>query len=163
MPDSDPAAGRVTVRSATPDDAGVLVGLLVAGALGPTDDDPGDDLTPYRAALADMATTPGTGVLVAELDGRVVGMCQLVTFRHLQHRGGRCAELESMHVAPGVRGRGVGGVLVEAAIEAARAAGCYRVQLTSDAARTDAHRFYARHGFAPSHVGFKRLLPPAED
>ena len=71
-------------------------------------------------------------------------MCQVITFRHLQHRGGRCAELESMHVAPDLRGHGVGGVLLEAAVEAARAAGCYRVQLTSDAARADAHRFYAR-------------------
>ena len=88
-------------------------------------------------------------------------MCQVVTFRHLQHRGGRCAELESMHVAPDQHGRGVGGVLLEAAVEAARAGGCYRVQLTSNAARADAHRFYARHGFTASHVGFKRLLPPA--
>jgi hypothetical protein len=32
--------------------------------------------------------------------------------------------------------------------------------LTSNLARTDAHRFYARHGFEPSHVGFKRLIPP---
>jgi GNAT superfamily N-acetyltransferase len=149
---------RVTVRSATPDDAAALVALLEAGALGPTDDHR-DDLAPYREALADIAATPGADVLVAELDGRAVGMCQVVTFRHLQHRGGRCAELESMHVAPDLRGHGVGGVLVEAAVEAARAEGCYRVQLTSNAARADAHRFYAAHGFTASHVGFKRLLP----
>ena len=31
------------------------------------------------------------------------------------------------------------------------------VQLTSDAARVDAHRFYERLGFVPSHVGFKYL------
>jgi len=161
LPGSDPVARPVTVRSATPDDAAVLVGLLAAGALGPTDDD-GHDLGPYRAALADIAATPGTEVLVAELDGRVMGMCQLVTFRHLQHRGGRCAEVESMHVAPELRGQGVGGVLLEAAVEAARVAGCYRVQLTSNAARADAHRFYARHGFAASHVGFKRALDPSE-
>lgn len=29
------------------------------------------------------------------------------------------------------------------------------VQLTSDAARVDAHRFYERLGFTGSHVGFK--------
>ncbi len=131
----------------------------MAGALGPADDHPGDP-GPYRDALAEIAATPGADVLVAELDGRPVGMCQVVTFRHLQHRGGRCAELESIHVAPDLRGRGVGSVLLEAAVEAARAAGCYRVQLTSNTARADAHRFYVRHGFTASHVGFKRLLPP---
>ena len=150
----------MTVRTATPDDAGDLVALLRAGALVATEDDP--DPGPYRAALSDIAATPGNDVLVAVLDGRVVGTCQLIVFRHLQHAGGHCAELESMHVAPDVRGSGVGGVLLEAAVDRARAAGCYRIQLKSNRARTDAHRFYERHGFAPSHAGFKRSLgPPA--
>ncbi|MGH9094572.1 MAG: GNAT family N-acetyltransferase [Acidimicrobiales bacterium] len=52
----------------------------------------------------------------------------------------------------------MGAVLLDAAVAAARAAGCYRVQLTSNQARPDAHRFYAGHGFAPTHVGFKRYL-----
>ncbi|MEU8621212.1 hypothetical protein [Streptomyces sp. NPDC048623] len=32
------------------------------------------------------------------------------------------------------------------------------LQLTSDVSRTDAHRFYERLGFEPSHIGFKRSL-----
>jgi hypothetical protein len=32
------------------------------------------------------------------------------------------------------------------------------VQLTSDATRTDAHRFYKRLGFEASHMGFKLVL-----
>ncbi|MDF2580593.1 MAG: family N-acetyltransferase, partial [Microbacterium sp.] len=35
------------------------------------------------------------------------------------------------------------------------------VQLTSDAARVDAHRFYRRLGFVDSHVGFKYAVPSA--
>ena len=151
----------MTIRTATPDDAADLVALLRAGALVATDDE--GDLGPYRAALSDIATVPGNDVLVAVLDGRVVGTCQLIVFRHLQHAGGHCAELESMHVAPDVRGGGVGGVLLEAAVDRARAAGCYRIQLTSNRVRTDAHRFYERHGFAPSHAGFKRPLEPPTD
>ena len=151
----------MSIRTATPDDAGDLVALLRAGALVAMDDDP--DLDPYRAALSDIATLSGNDVLVAVLDGRVVGTCQVIVFRHLQHAGGRCAELESMHVAPDVRGQGVGGVLLEAAVDRARAVGCYRIQLTSNRARTDAHRFYERHRFEPSHAGFKRLLDPPTD
>jgi len=150
----------VTIRSATPDDAEVLVELLRAGAIGPSDEDPGN-LTPYRAALVDIDESPGTELLVAEQDGQVVGTCQLITFRQLQHRGGWCAEIESMHVAPELRGTGIGGLLLEAAVDAAVAAGCYRVQLTSNVARSDAHRFYQRHGFTGSHVGFKRPLDPS--
>jgi GNAT superfamily N-acetyltransferase len=85
-------------------------------------------------------------------------MCQLIMFRHIQDRGGRCAEIESMHVDERFRSQGIGGVLLGAAIEAARAAGCYRVQLTSNQTRGDAHRFYLAHGFEASHQGFKLYL-----
>ena len=92
------------------------------------------------------------------MGGRVVGFCQLIVFRHLQGGGGLSAEIESLHVDQHLRSRGVGGALLEAAVAHAAAAGCYRVQLTSNKQRTRAHRFYVRHGFAQSHEGFKRLL-----
>jgi GNAT superfamily N-acetyltransferase len=135
------------------------VDLLAHGAIGAGPDrDVPTDLTPYRAALAEIDATTGSEVLVAELDGAVVGVCQLTTFRHLQAEGGRCAEIESVHVHPAHRSRGIGGVLLEEAVDRAKSAGCYRVQLTSNNARTDAHRFYECHGFVASHQGFKRAL-----
>ena len=48
--------------------------------------------------------------------------------------------------------------MVEDAVRRAAEMGCYRVQLTSNLQRPDAHRFYETHGFTPSHVGFKRVL-----
>ena len=65
----------------------------------------------YASALAEIDATDGA-VLVAELDGEVVGVCQLIVFRHLQRRGGRCAEIESVHVHPEHRGSGIGGALL---------------------------------------------------
>jgi GNAT superfamily N-acetyltransferase len=146
----------VTIRDAGVADAPRLVALIAAGALEPGPAE--TDLTPYADAIREIADAPHSAVLVAEIRGHVVGMCQLVAFRHVQQRGGLCAELESMHVDPRERGGGIGGVLLEAAVTRAREWGCYRVQLTSNSGRTDAHRFYAAHGFAPSHVGFKRTL-----
>lgn len=150
---------HLVVRSATIDDVARIVELIDLGSLtGPREDR--SDLADYELALADILDTPGCEVLVVEHRGRVVGTTQLITFRHLQMRGGRCAEIESMHVEPGLRSLGIGGVLLEAAVERAVALGCYRVQLTSNKARVDAHRFYARHGFVASHEGFKRVLEP---
>ncbi len=40
----------------------------------------------------------------------------------------------------------------------ARAAGCNLLQLTSNASREGALRFYEGLGFTPSHIGFKREL-----
>ena len=40
----------------------------------------------------------------------------------------------------------------------ARERGCRLVQLTTNAARTDARRFYERLGFQASHIGMKLYL-----
>ena len=56
------------------------------------------------------------------------------------------------------RSEGIGAILLGAAVDLARQSGCYRVQLTSHKSRTDAHRFYLRHGFEASHEGFKLYL-----
>jgi hypothetical protein len=37
-------------------------------------------------------------VLVAQVAGEVVGVCQVLVFPHFQHTGGWCCELESVHV-----------------------------------------------------------------
>jgi GNAT superfamily N-acetyltransferase len=150
------AADQVIVRKATEADIPRTVELFTRGSLVEGKED-STDLSPYRAALAEIAQGPG-GVLVAEVDGQVVGVCQLIVFRHLQSKGGLCAEVEAVHVHPDHRGHGYGGVLMRAAIQRARELGCYRVQLTSNDARPDAHRFYERLGFEPSHRGFKLIL-----
>jgi GNAT superfamily N-acetyltransferase len=151
----------LVIRPAEEAELGRIVELLVLGAVPggpPSTEDPGD-LGPYRAAWRAIADgTDGGVVLVATLAGEVVGVCQLIVFRHLQAHGGLCAEVESVHVHPDHRGTGVGGALLREVIERARALGCYRVQLTSNTGRPDAHRFYERLGFVPSHVGFKLLL-----
>jgi GNAT superfamily N-acetyltransferase len=154
QPPGEPPAGRplaVTIRAAEPEDAAAVADLLAGGAMRAVED-PADP-APYRSAIGEAGN-----VLIAEVDGQVAGVCQLIVFRHVQHMGGLCAEIESMHVAEGQRGRGVGSALLQAAVERARAAGCYRVQLTSNKLRPDAHRFYLRHGFEASHEGFKRYL-----
>jgi GNAT superfamily N-acetyltransferase len=149
----------LVVRPAVDADLARIVELLVHGLVagGPPGAEDPCDLAPYRDALRETDKAGGA-VLVAEQGGEVIGVCQLIVFRHVQSRGGRCAEIESMHVHPDHQGRGVGSLLVRAAIDRARALGCYRVQLTSNVARTDAHRFYERLGFVPSHVGFKLPL-----
>ena len=146
------------IRPARIDDLARIVELIGLGSLVPDKEDPAD-LGPYAAALAEIeADDDGGAVLVAEVDGQVVGVCQLILFRHLQARGRRCAEIESVHTHPDWRGHGIGGALIDTAVDQAQRAGCYRVQLTSNKARVDAHRFYGRHGFVASHEGFKRRL-----
>jgi len=144
-------------RRATDGDLPRIVELLALGAVPGTTEERTADPEHYRQALREIDRS-GSALLVAQLDGVVVGVCQLIVFRHIQAGGGRCAEIESVHVHPDQRGRGVGTALMRHAIERARALGCYRVQLTSNVVRADAHRFYESLGFSPTHVGFKRTL-----
>lgn len=150
------SAPDLDLRWADPDDVEAMVELLEFGSLVPGKEDPGH-LAPYRDAMAEIAAGSG-GLLVAERHGAVVGVCQLIVFRHLQQHGGRCAEIESVHVHPEHRGLGIGHALMRAAIARATELGCYRVQLTSNVARADAHRFYASLGFEATHRGFKMVL-----
>ncbi len=145
------------IRRATDADLTRIVELLIEGSVPGETSPEGGDIAPYRSALHEIEE--GTGaVLVAQSGDEVVGVCQLIVFRHLHRRGGLCAEIESVHVHPDHRGAGIGSTLVADAIERARALGCYRVQLTSNRAREDAHRFYERLGFVPTHVGYKLFL-----
>ncbi|MNW21856.1 aminoalkylphosphonic acid N-acetyltransferase [compost metagenome] len=57
-----------------------------------------------------------------------------------------------------MRGRGIGERMMRHAIERAREKGAVKVQLSSNAARRDAHRFYERLGFVRSHFGFHMPL-----
>ncbi len=134
-----------------------MVELLQHGALFEGKEDLSDS-GPYLAALAEIQTVSGNHLVVAEVDDEVVGMCQVIIFRHFQRGGGLCAEVESMHVHPNFRSHGIGERLATFAVDMARHAGCYRIQLTSDLRRSDAHRFYQRLDFEPSHIGFKRTL-----
>lgn len=148
---------QLYVREALVDDVGAMVQLLLDGKL--ADDDDGlDFVDDYVDAMREIERTPGNYLMVGEVGGRVVSMLQLTTFRHFQHRGGKCAEIESLHVAQDMRGRGIGGRMVAHAISRATDLGCYRIQLTSNRLRPDSHRFYESHGFRATHHGYKRSL-----
>jgi len=147
----------VVIRRAQEPDIERLIDLLRLGTLRPDQEDP-DDRDLYARALAEISAAPHNELLVAERDGQVIGTCQVFGVRQFHHRGGLCAEIEGVHVHPDFRGGGIGSALIAHAVEIARTWGCYRVQLTSNKVRTDAHRFYQRLGFTATHEGFKLPL-----
>jgi GNAT superfamily N-acetyltransferase len=97
-------------------------------------------------------------VLVADVDGDVVGVCQVIIFQHFQHAAGWCCEIESVHVRSDMRSRGIGAQLLGAAEALAQERGCYRIQLTSRNVREDAHRFYLANGYDQTSQGFKKFF-----
>ena len=112
----------------------------------------------HEAAFDAIERDPNHVCLVLEIDGLVVGHVQVSFLPGLSRGGARRGQLETMRVAATHRGRGLGGLLVERAVELCRGRGCALVQLTTDARREAARRFYEAHGFAASHRGMKRPL-----
>jgi GNAT superfamily N-acetyltransferase len=145
------------IRPATEDDIPAIVALLADDALGATRESP-DDLAPYRTAYKQLAADPNQHLIVATRDRRPVATLQLTVVPGLSRRGSSRAIIEAVRVHSDERSSGLGTRMIEWAVDTSRALGCALVQLTSDATRVDAHRFYEHLGFEASHLGFKLQL-----
>ncbi len=100
-------------------------------------------------------------VIVALDKEIIVGCLQLTIIPGLTHMGTLRAQIEGVRVSKPLRGKGIGESLIRHAIGLAQHAGCGIVQLNTDRTRVNAHRFYERLGFIPSHVGMKLNLKTA--
>lgn len=148
---------NLEIRGATTEDIPAIVAMLADDPLGARRESP-DDLAPYLAAFERIASDGGQRLVVAVRDGRTVGTLQLTVIPGLSRQGATRSIIEAVRIHADERGGGLGTRLIEWAVEESRREGCVLVQLTSDATRTDAHRFYERLGFEASHVGFKLAL-----
>jgi len=156
------APSEITVRPARREDVRRVATLIMLGAANQT-------MTPaeieaeaahpsYEQSFDEVAASPDNTLFVAERNGAVIGTFQVTIIPGIISRGRKRAKFESVHVAPECRGMGVGAVMIGFAIDFARSKGAELVELTSNKARLDAHRFYRNLGFDQSHEGFKILV-----
>lgn len=108
---------------------------------------------PSAEQLDEMVRSEASDVLVARLDGEIVGTLTLVTFRIPT---GVRAWIEDVVVDDGARGHGVGDQLNRMALELARERGAKTVDLTSRPSREAANRLYQRIGFQPRDTNVYR-------
>ena len=150
-------SGDLAFRDATRDDVSRVVALLADDVLGKGRERL-DDMLPYMAAFDQMQAERSNCLIVAELKGEIVGCYQLTFVTGLSLGAARRALMEGVRVAASHRGHRIGERMLRDAEMRARAAGCNVMQFTTNKARSDAHRFYDRMGFTPSHIGYKKPL-----
>lgn len=149
----------LAIRPAVRADLPAIVRMLADDILGAGRESFADPLPQaYYDAFDEIGAMPGTEQIVAEQDGRIVGAMQLTCIPGISRIGMKRAIIEAVRIDAGLRGKGLGSELIRWAIARAKAKGCGVIQLTSDRARADAHRFYERLGFKASHVGMKLEL-----
>lgn len=155
----DGASAGLTIRPADRGEVAAIVAMIASDSIG-GHGDTGDPqaLPDYLAAFDRIAASPNDSLYVALLGDDVVGTFQATLITTLLGRGASLMRVAAVHTRPDLRGRGIGAAMMRHAIEVARSAGAASVQLTSNAGRTDAHRFYERLGFQRSHAGFKLKL-----
>ena len=149
----------LTLRPAVVADLPAILVLLADDPLGRDRDDPAAaDHPDYRAAFDAIAADPNRDLMVAERDGAIVGTLTLSLLRGLSRRGALTASFEDVRIAAPLRGGGLGTAMITQAIALCRARGCVAISLKSHRSRSAAHRFYARLGFAHSHVAIRLEL-----
>lgn len=109
---------------------------------------------PDRAALERVVASPDTALFAVRLPGGIAGVLTVALY---ETPSGRKAWIEDVVVDAASRGRGIGGMLVRAAIAWARGRGADRVLLTSNPARSEARALYLRLGFRPYETGVFRM------
>ena len=112
----------------------------------------------YVRAFNEIDSDPNNELIVAALNGQILGTLQLTFAPSISHQGGKRCTVESVRVDEKFRGRGIGRKLMLWAIERAREKGCISMPLTTHRDRGDAHRFYESLGFSKSHIGMKLKL-----
>lgn len=145
-----------SIRRATRADVPELVRLLADDLLGSQRENYRNPLPQsYYDAFDEINRDQHNELVVAEVDGEVVGTLQLTFIPYLTYQGGKRAQIEGVRVDQRYRSHGIGSRLFEWAIKRAREEQCHLVQLTTNNTRSDAHRFYERLGFVASHAGMK--------
>jgi GNAT superfamily N-acetyltransferase len=137
----------VIVRPATPEDAERLASLL-------TDEG-------YPAGASDLASrleryaSLGSQVIVAEAGGDVVGFVTVLVLPRFEVDD-LFARITSLDVDAGVRERGIGRLLMQAAEEHAKSAGAAWLEVTAGHHRPDARRLFESLGFDPGVAAYQR-------
>lgn len=103
---------------------------------------------------------PNYHLYVAELNGSVVGTFALLIMDNLLHLGRPSGIVEAVAVDPTCQGQGIGKAMMLFALEQCRHAHCYKLALSTNLKRTQAHTFYESLGFTKHGFSYVVDLTP---
>lgn len=149
----------LSIREAEERDVPEIAAIMAADSIGGHGDTTDAKALPdYIAAFRAIAASPNETLYVVTSAGTVVATFQTMMTTTMSGRGSTSMIIEAVQTRSDMRGQGIGTRMIRFCIAEAQRSGVRLVQLTSNVARKDAHRFYERLGFKPSHLGFKMRL-----
>ena len=142
----------VDIREATEEDLPAILGLYFSAKIG---SDRNFSLDEARVHFGKFKLYPYFRIFVALVDEKIVGTYELLIMDNLAKRGKNSGVVEDVAVDPFYQGRGVGRAMMEHAREQCRVHDCYKVMLSSNLNRENAHRFYEALGFERHGYSFQ--------
>jgi GNAT superfamily N-acetyltransferase len=142
----------VTLREATSVDAPAIVVLIrtLARVM--------DVVTPVdEAYVREYIASTGSGILVADDGGQVIGLLSYSLRPSLVHAGRSCI-IEELVIDQTTQRQGVGARLVEDLLRRAAEWGCVEVSVTTLAGQRGAIEFYKARGFSDDAVLLEKHL-----
>jgi predicted N-acetyltransferase YhbS len=109
------------------------------------------------ARLRYLLSAPNYAALVAEVEGKVVGMIGLTTSRYFE-REGSYGRIVALVVEEGQRGKGIGSELVRAGKIWLTKQGARAIYVNSGLHRAQSHDFYQARGYLQTGLRFAKVL-----
>jgi len=97
---------------------------------------------------------PNYAIYIAEQNETIVGTFSLLIMDNIAHSCSPSGVIENVVVDQRMRGKGIGKAMMQFAMESCRCFGCYKMVLSSNIAREEAHRFYEQIGFKRHGLSF---------
>ncbi|WP_265111405.1 GNAT family N-acetyltransferase [Halosolutus halophilus] len=148
------------IEPATPDDLETITELWVRLARGQREYGSAVRAAPNREAMRETlaAHLHADGLLVARVDGAIVGFASFSIERGSLELDATRGVLSNLYVEPAHRDRGIGTALLAAAEESLAARGAEELLLEVMADNEAARRFYRSQGYDSFRIGMSRSI-----
>ena len=143
----------IEIRPAKHEDIDKILALMVDIET----DDQVLDLPAAEAIFERMQSYPNYTIYVTVAEGKVIGTFSLLIMDNLAHLGAPSGIVEDVVVHSSWRGQGIGKQMMQFAMQQCQKAGCYKMALSSNLIREQAHRFYDQLGF--QRHGYSFIVP----
>lgn len=144
----------INIRQATEADLAAILDLYRQPDL---DGEVSLSIPQAKEQFARIQTYPNYHLYVAELNGAkgaLVGTFALLIMDNLLHVGRPSGIVEAVAVASSCQGQGIGKAMMQFAMQQCRQANCYKLTLSSNFKRSNAHAFYESLGFVKHGFSF---------
>ena len=147
---------EILIREAKESDL-LTIGKLTLELIETMGNTEGIDIQLIAENCRNLFSEANSYILVAEIEGIIVGFVNFTTRKTILHRG-LSGLIDELIVAKSYRGKGIGKQLLSNAIKKSRQLGCCEVEVSTEKTNTKAREFYRQYGFIERGVFFEMDL-----